>query len=57
MDRAILDASVTSAELAAAIRHLRASSAPGIDGLRAEFYLVAPEVFGECFSIVFHDKL
>ena len=57
VDRAILNAPVTAADLASAIRHMKASSAPGMDGLTAGFYQVAPDVFGECLSIVFNDRL
>ena len=48
---------MTSADLASAIRHMRATSAPGMDGLTAGFYQVAPDVFGECLSVVFNDRL
>ena len=57
LDRAILDAPVAAADLAAAIRHMRSTSAPGMDGLTAGFYQVAPDVFGECLSMVFRDQL
>jgi exonuclease III len=57
VDRAILNAPVTASDLASAIRHMKASSAPGMDGLTAGFYQVAPDVFGECLSIVFNDRL
>ncbi|KAF1331476.1 putative Pollike protein, partial [Globisporangium splendens] len=50
-DRDILNAPVTSHDLADAIRHMKATSAPGMDGLTAGFYQVAPDVFGECLSI------
>ena len=53
----ILDNPVTAADLAAAIRHMRATSSPGMDGLTAGFYHIAPDVFGECLSIVFRDRL
>ena len=56
-DRAILTAPVTASDLANAIRHMKASSAPGMDGLTAGFYQVAPDVFGECLCIVFKDRL
>ncbi|KAF1331469.1 putative Pollike protein, partial [Globisporangium splendens] len=56
-DRDILNAPVTSHDLADAIRHMKATSAPGMDGLTAGFYQVAPDVFGECLSIVFNDRL
>lgn len=56
IDRDILNAPVTASDLEAAIRHMRASSAPGMDGLTAGFYQVAPQVFGECLSIVFNDQ-
>ncbi|KAF1331450.1 putative Pollike protein, partial [Globisporangium splendens] len=57
MDRDILNAPVTPNDLADAIRHMKATSAPGMDGLTAGFYQVAPDVFGECLSIVFNDRL
>ncbi|KAF1318193.1 putative Pollike protein, partial [Globisporangium splendens] len=57
VDRAILNAPVTASDLASAIRHMKASSAPGMDGLTAGFYQVAPDVFGECLSIVFNARL
>ncbi|KAG3198981.1 hypothetical protein PC129_g24225 [Phytophthora cactorum] len=57
IDRAILSAPVTTADLTSAIRHMKATSAPGMDGLTAGFYQVAPVVFGECLSIVFNDRL
>ena len=56
-DRTMLDAELTSADLAGAIRHMKASSSPGMDGLTAGFYQVAPDVFGECLAIVFNDRL
>ncbi|KAI9919231.1 hypothetical protein PsorP6_011983 [Peronosclerospora sorghi] len=56
VDRTILDAEVTASDLASAIRHTRATSAPGMDGLSAGFYQVAPDVFGDCLSIVFKDR-
>ncbi|KAF1329066.1 putative Pollike protein, partial [Globisporangium splendens] len=56
-DRDILNAPVASHDLADAIRHMKATSAPGMDGLTAGFYQVAPDVFGECLSIVFNDRL
>ena len=52
MDHAILDAPVTVADLAAEIRHMRTTSAPGMVGLTAGFYRVASEFFGEFLSIV-----
>ncbi|KAF1328370.1 putative Pollike protein, partial [Globisporangium splendens] len=57
LDREILNAPVTASDLADSIRHMKASSAPGMDGLTAGFYQVAPDVFGECLSIVFNDQL
>ena len=52
-DHNILNAPVTAAELASAIRHMKATSAPGMDGFTTGFYQVAPDIFGECLSIVF----
>ncbi|KAF1328765.1 putative Pollike protein, partial [Globisporangium splendens] len=56
-DRDIVNAPVTSHDLADAIRHMKATSAPDMDGLTAGFYQVAPDVFGECLSLVFNDQL
>ena len=56
-DHNILSALVTAAELASAIRHMKATSAPGMDGLTAGFYQVAPDIIGECLSIVFDALL
>lgn len=57
IDLAILNAPVTASDVASAIRHMRATSALGMDGLTAGFYQVSPDVFGECLSIVFKDRL
>ncbi|KAF1320325.1 putative Pollike protein, partial [Globisporangium splendens] len=57
LEREILNAPVTASDLADSIKHMKASSAPGMDGLTAGFYQVAPDVFGECLSIVFNDQL
>uniref|UniRef100_A0AAV1UCY8 Reverse transcriptase domain-containing protein n=1 Tax=Peronospora matthiolae TaxID=2874970 RepID=A0AAV1UCY8_9STRA len=57
LDRDILDAPVTATDLAAAIHHMRATSSPGMDGMTAGFYQVAPDVFGDCLSIDFKDRL
>ena len=56
-DRAILDAPGTAADLASVIRHMRATSAPGINELTAGFYQVESDVFGKCLSIVFNDRI
>ena len=55
LDRAILNDLVTTADLAAAIIHMRATSATGMDGLTAGFYLFAADVFVECLSMLFCD--
>lgn len=57
VDHNILNAPVSAAELASAIRHMKATSSPGMDGLTAGFYQVAPDIFGECLSIVFSALL
>uniref|UniRef100_A0AAV1VNP9 Reverse transcriptase domain-containing protein n=1 Tax=Peronospora matthiolae TaxID=2874970 RepID=A0AAV1VNP9_9STRA len=57
VDHAILNAPVTPTDLAAAIRHMKSTSAPGMDGLTAGFYQVAPDVFGACLSLVFNNRL
>jgi len=48
-----LDAEISAPELAATIRHIKSSSAPGPDGLPAAFYKVAPDTFAEILKIVF----
>ena len=55
LDRAILNDLVTTADLTAAILHMRATSATGMDGLTAGFYQFAADVFGECLSMLFCD--
>lgn len=40
VDRTILNAPVTAVDMASAIRYLKESSAPGMDGLTAGFYQV-----------------
>lgn len=55
--RDFLNAPVTAATLSSAIRHMKASSAPGLKGLTAGFYQVAPAMFGECLSIVSYDLI
>ncbi|CEG46404.1 FOG: Reverse transcriptase [Plasmopara halstedii] len=56
-DLEILDAELTTADLACAIGHMKATSSPGMDGLTAGFYQVAPDVFDECFVVIFNDRL
>ncbi|CEG50316.1 uncharacterized protein PHALS_08035 [Plasmopara halstedii] len=46
-DREMLDAELTTADLACATRHMKATSSPGMDGLTAGFYQVVPYVFGD----------
>ncbi|DBA00694.1 TPA: hypothetical protein N0F65_003623 [Lagenidium giganteum] len=47
----VLNAPVTGEDLASAIKHMRANSAPGLDGLTAGFYQMAPAVSGECHQL------
>ncbi|KAF1330506.1 putative Pollike protein, partial [Globisporangium splendens] len=53
----LLNAPISGVDLADALKHMKASSAPGMDGLTAGFYQVATNVFGECLSIVFNCQL
>ncbi|KAF1336049.1 putative Pollike protein, partial [Globisporangium splendens] len=53
----LLNAPISGVDLADALKHMKASSAPGMDGLTAGFYQVATDVFGECLSIVFNCQL
>lgn len=52
-----LDAPLTAVELAATIRHLRRSSAPGLDGLGPALYQLDPDAFGAVFVVVFKHQL
>ncbi|CEG47097.1 uncharacterized protein PHALS_03752 [Plasmopara halstedii] len=45
-DRERLNAELTTADLVCAIRHMKATSSPDMDGLLAGLYQVAPDVFG-----------
>ncbi|KAL7995038.1 hypothetical protein Plhal703r1_c48g0150981 [Plasmopara halstedii] len=36
---------------------MKTNSSPGMDGLTAAFYQVAPTIFGECLCIVFNHHL
>lgn len=56
-EAATLDADICAHELAATIRRIKSSSAPGPDGLSAAFYKVAPDTFGEILVIVFRYQL
>lgn len=53
----LLNAPISGADLADALKHMKASSALGMDGLTAGFYQVAANVFGDCLSIVFNYQL
>ncbi|CAI5747278.1 unnamed protein product [Peronospora destructor] len=57
LDRDILDMEIGAADLELAIKHMKANSSPGMDGLTAAFYQVAPAIFGECLALVFNDRL
>ncbi|KAF1315563.1 putative Pollike protein, partial [Globisporangium splendens] len=57
LDREALDMDVTALDLTEAIKHMKATSSPGMDGLTAGFYQVAPDVFGQCLELVFNDRL
>lgn len=52
-----LCAPLIAEDFAAALKHMKPNAAPGMDGLTAGFYRVAPEVFGECLAIVFNHQL
>lgn len=56
-DRQALDKDVSSIDLTEAIKRMKTTSSPGIDGLTAGFYQVAPDVFGQCLALVFNDRL
>nr|CCA26181.1 PREDICTED: similar to pollike protein putative [Albugo laibachii Nc14] len=56
-DESFLSPSLTKNEMEEAIKHMRGYSSPGMDGLPAAFYQLAPSVFGECLQIVFNDQL
>lgn len=56
-DQDLLNAPISGADLTDALKHMKASSAPGMDGLTAGFYQVAPDIFGHCLSIVFRYQL
>lgn len=57
VERLALNEDISPEDLTMALKHMRASSAPGMDGLTAGFYQVAPDTFGECLSIVFNYQL
>lgn len=52
-----LDMDLSQGEFAAAIRSMRASSAPGPDGFTAAFYQVDPDTFGAILREVFRYQL
>nr|CCA19829.1 pollike protein putative [Albugo laibachii Nc14] len=56
-DESFLSSPLTKKEMEEAIKHMRGYSSPGMDGLPAAFYQLAPSVFGECLQIVFDDQL
>ena len=56
-DESFLSAPLTKSEMEGAIRSMRGHSTPGMDGLPAAFYQLAPRVFGECLQIVFDAQL
>lgn len=52
-----LETPLSASDLTQAIRHMKANSAPGLDGLTAGFYQSAPDIFGEILHIVFNYQL
>ena len=56
-DESFLSAPLTKLEMEEAIKRMRGHSSPGMDGLPAAFYQLAPSVFGECLQIVFEHQL
>ena len=55
--RDLLNAPLSGGDLAAAIKKMRAGSAPGMDGLPAAFYQLSPALFGEILAVVFNYQL
>ena len=53
----ILSSPLKDIEMCEAIKHMRGHSSPGMDGLPASFYQIAPVIFGECLRIVFDYQL
>ncbi|CEG44996.1 pollike protein [Plasmopara halstedii] len=56
-EQALLNATISRDELTDALKHMKANSAPGMDGLPAGFYRVAGKDFGKCLSTVFNFQL
>nr|CCA17406.1 reverse transcriptase putative [Albugo laibachii Nc14] len=54
---AFLSAPLTQKKMEGAIKRMRSHCSPGMDGLPAAFYQLAPAIFGECLQIVFADQL
>ena len=57
LDESFLSSPLTTREMEEAINHMRGHSSPGMDGLPAAFYRLAPSVFGKCLKIVFEHQL
>ncbi|OQR83992.1 hypothetical protein ACHHYP_14039, partial [Achlya hypogyna] len=55
--RADLDAPLTAADLAAAIRTMAPDKSPGPDGFPARFYQLDPDTFGAILALVFEHQL
>ncbi|GMF42382.1 unnamed protein product [Phytophthora fragariaefolia] len=55
-DTARLEEPLSTAELAAAMRHLNRNSAPGLDGLGAALYQVDPDAFGVVLATAFQNQ-
>lgn len=56
-DQEVLNAPILASDFAMAIKKMRATSAPGMDGFPAAFYQVAADDFGACLEIVFTYQL
>ncbi|OWZ02753.1 Pol Polyprotein, partial [Phytophthora megakarya] len=55
--RETLDSPITAIGLSESIKHMKGNSAPGLDGLTAAFYQIAPEHFGRILCIVYTYQL
>ncbi|CEG47070.1 uncharacterized protein PHALS_03731 [Plasmopara halstedii] len=56
-DQALLNATISGAELTDALKQMKANSAPGMVGLTAVFNRVAAEDFKKCLSTFFNYQL
>nr|CCA18940.1 AlNc14C60G4403 [Albugo laibachii Nc14] len=54
---AFLSAPLKQKKMEGEIKRMRGHSSPGMDGLPAALYQLAPGIFGECLQIGFADQL